>query len=110
VPALPAPGVPLNTPVAAMKPTPVGRIPLSMRVGAGEPVAITVKLRADPNVNVTAFELMIAGAWFAGGSEGAWVVPAHPAMSPTTERAAIEMNFAGHLRNAPACRQTGSGE
>jgi hypothetical protein len=93
-----------------MKPTPAGNAPLSVSDGAGEPVAITVKLLGAPTVNVTALELMIAGAWFVGGSEGAWVVPVHPAISPTTERAAIEMNFAGQLRNAPACRQTGSRE
>src|SRR5437879_5686934 len=39
VPPVPAAGVPLSTPVAAVKVTPVGRGPVSLKVGAGKPVA-----------------------------------------------------------------------
>jgi hypothetical protein len=33
-------------------------------VGAGEPVAVSVKVPAVPTVNVAVFALVIAGAWF----------------------------------------------
>jgi hypothetical protein len=53
-------GMPLSTP--AVNVTPAGRVPVSDRVGPGNPVAITVN---DPRafiVNVALFALMIAGA------------------------------------------------
>ena len=55
-------GVPLNTPVAVLNVTPAGRAPDSLRVGVGEPVAMTVKVPAVPAVNVALFALVIAGA------------------------------------------------
>src|SRR5262245_1445567 len=64
VPPVPAPGVPLKTPVAGVKVTPLGRAPLSLKVGVGEPVAVTVKVPALPTVNVVLFALVIAGVWF----------------------------------------------
>ena len=39
-----AAGVPDSTPVDALKVTPLGRAPDSVSVGAGKPVAVTVKL------------------------------------------------------------------
>ena len=64
VPAAPAAGVPLKTPVAALNVTPLGNVPVSLNVGVGEPVAVTVKEPAVPTVNVVLFALLIAGPWF----------------------------------------------
>jgi hypothetical protein len=58
-----AAGVPLSTP-AEDKVTPLGRVPLSLNVGAGKPVAVTVKEPAVPTLNVVLLALVIAGAWF----------------------------------------------
>ena len=41
---------------------PAGSAPLSLNAGAGEPVAITVKLPATPTVNVALEALVILGA------------------------------------------------
>ena len=43
--------------------TPLGSVPVSLRVGIGKPVAVTVKLPAAPTVKVVLFALVIAGAW-----------------------------------------------
>src|SRR5712692_6732653 len=58
-----AAGVPLSTPVAAVKVTPLGSVPVSLSVGAGLPVAVTVKLPAVPTVKVALLALVMAGAW-----------------------------------------------
>jgi hypothetical protein len=42
--------------------TPPGSAPVSVRVGVGDPVVVTVKLPAVPTVNVVLFALVIAGA------------------------------------------------
>ena len=42
--------------------TPLGSAPVSVRVGAGVPVVVTVKLPAVPAVNVVLLALVIAGA------------------------------------------------
>jgi hypothetical protein len=65
VPPLPAAGVPLN--VAVPFPlftnvTPLGSAPVSVSVGVGDPVVVTVKLPAVPTVNVVLLALVIAGA------------------------------------------------
>ena len=52
VPPVPAAGVPDNTPVAALKLTPLGKDPDSETVGVGNPVEVTVKVPAVPTVNV----------------------------------------------------------
>jgi len=62
VPAVPAPGVPLSTPVAAVNVTPVGSVPDSLRVGAGKPVVVTVNVPAAPTVNIVLVALVMAGA------------------------------------------------
>ena len=49
-----------------MNVTPVGNVPVSVRVGAGKPVAVTVKLLGVPTVKVVALALVIAGATDAG--------------------------------------------
>ena len=40
--------------------TPVGRAPVSLNVGAGEPLAVTVNVPAAPTANVVWFALVIA--------------------------------------------------
>jgi hypothetical protein len=50
--------------VAALKVTPDGRVPDSESVGAGFPVAVTVKEPAVPTVKVVLLALVMAGAWF----------------------------------------------
>jgi len=62
VPLVPTAGVPLNTPVAAMKFTPLGNAPLSLKVGTGKPEAVTVKEPAVPTVNVASVGLVITEA------------------------------------------------
>jgi hypothetical protein len=47
--------------VAVLNVTPDGNAPDSLNVGAGVPVATTVKDPATPTVNVTLFALVIAG-------------------------------------------------
>jgi hypothetical protein len=47
-----------------LKVTPDGRAPYSLRVGEGDPVAVTVNVPAVPTVNVVLFGLVMAGAWF----------------------------------------------
>jgi hypothetical protein len=59
-----AAGVPLSTPVAALNVTPLGSVPLGLRVGAGKPVVVTVNDPAVPTLKVALFALVIAGAWF----------------------------------------------
>ena len=58
---MPAAGVPLRTPVAALKLTPLGKVPVSLSVGAGEPVAVTVKVPLLPAVNVCCSASVKAG-------------------------------------------------
>ena len=43
--------------------TPLGSAPVSVSEGVGVPDAVTVKLPAEPAVNVALFALVIAGAW-----------------------------------------------
>jgi hypothetical protein len=62
VPPLPAAGVPLKTP-AELNVTPEGNAPISLKVGAGKPVAVTVNVPLAPTVNVALPTLVIAGAW-----------------------------------------------
>jgi hypothetical protein len=58
-----AAGVPLSRPVPALKVTPLGRVPLSFRVGAGKPVSVTVNAPVVPRVKVVLLALVMAGAW-----------------------------------------------
>ena len=61
VPAVPAAGVPLSTPVEGLKVMPAGRAPLSDNVGEGIPVAMTLNEPAKPTVNALVLALLIAG-------------------------------------------------
>jgi len=64
VPPVPAPGVPLRTPVVMLNVTPVGNVPVSLNVGLGVPVADTVNVPGVPTVKVVLFALVITGAVF----------------------------------------------
>ena len=46
-----------------MNVTPLGSVPPSLKLGAGNPVTVTVNVPAVPTVNVVLFALVIAGAW-----------------------------------------------
>ena len=62
---MPAAGVPLSTPVPALKRDAGSAARRSrLSVGVGKPVAVTVNVPATPTVKVVAFALVIAGAWF----------------------------------------------
>jgi hypothetical protein len=58
---VPAPGLPASTP-AEVSVTPEGRAPVSEKVGTGKPVAVTVKVSAEPTLKVVLDPLVIAGA------------------------------------------------
>ena len=62
MPAVPVAAVPLSTWVLVLNETPLGRAPLSLYVGAGKPVVVTVKVPAVPTTNVVWSALVIAGA------------------------------------------------
>ena len=62
VPPVPAPGVPLSTPVEELNVSPVGNVPVSLKVSAGKPLAVTVKLPALPTVKAALLALVIVGA------------------------------------------------
>ncbi len=60
-PPVPVAGVPESTPVVELRVTPVGRAPVSLKVGAGEPVAVTVNVPAEPSAKVVALAEVMAG-------------------------------------------------
>lgn len=62
VPPVLAAGVPMSTP-ADESVTPLGKAPVSVNVGDGKPVAVTVNDPAVPTVNVVLAGLVMAGAW-----------------------------------------------
>jgi len=61
VPPVPAAGVPLRTPVCALKVTPLGSVPVCVIVGAGFPLAATVNVPATLTLNETELALTNAG-------------------------------------------------
>jgi hypothetical protein len=64
VPPVPAAGVPARIPVAGVNVTPVGSAPVSLSVGVGIPVAVTVNVPAVPAVNIVLLALVITVAGF----------------------------------------------
>jgi len=60
-------GVPLNKPVPASKVTPVGKGPLQLRIGVGDPAAVTVMRPLLLTVKVALAALMNDGAAWRGG-------------------------------------------
>lgn len=86
-------GVPCKTPVPPLNVTPDGSVPeVRERVGAGTPVAVTVKLFAAAVENVVALALVNTGALFRvrvklaviGDSPGTVVAPQVPSASTAT--------------------------
>ena len=66
MPVVPVAGVPLRTPVAGFKDTPLGNVPfVTLNVGAGEPVAVTVNDPATPSLKVALLALVKAGGTMA---------------------------------------------
>ena len=61
VPAVPAAGVPLSTPVVELNVTPLGKFPLTESDGGGTPVAVMVNELGVPIVNVALEPLVITG-------------------------------------------------
>jgi hypothetical protein len=61
VPPVPPAGVPDNAPVAVLKLTPFGRRPEIESVGAGDPVAVTWKLKLRPTVAIVEIALVKTG-------------------------------------------------
>ncbi len=53
-------GVPLSNP-AELSVTPPGKAPVSLKVGAGKPVAVTLNEPNMPTVKLVLFALVIAG-------------------------------------------------
>ncbi len=66
VPAIPAAGVPLRTPVAVSNAMPVGRVSPLTAKEAGELLAATVKLPAMPTVKAVTFAEVMVGAILLG--------------------------------------------
>jgi hypothetical protein len=50
------------TPVVVLRLTPAGSAPVSLNVGAGKPVPVTVNVPNVPTVNVVLFALVTAGS------------------------------------------------
>jgi len=94
VPAVPADGVPLNAPVAALNVTPAGSVPASLSVGAGVPVAVSVNVPVVPTRNVVLFALVIPGAGFPG-----LLFPL--VVQPATKRRAIKTAIPRIPQNTP---------
>ena len=63
LPPVPTAGVPDSRPTVESD-TPFGRVPFSVKVGAGNPLAVAVNVPFWPAVNVVEAALVIAGASF----------------------------------------------
>jgi hypothetical protein len=59
-PTVPNAGVPLSAP-AEVSVTPLGSAPVSLKVGVGKPVAVTVNELGESTVNDVLLELVMAG-------------------------------------------------
>jgi hypothetical protein len=79
VPPLKAAGVPLKVAVPlplSVKVTPVGKLPVMLNEGVGEPVLVIVNEPADPTLNVVLLRLVMAADEFtAKGAEAVLPVP-----------------------------------
>jgi len=58
---VPTLGVPASVPVAGLKVTPPGRVPVMERVGSGTPIAVTLKVPANKMLKVTLLALVMDG-------------------------------------------------
>jgi hypothetical protein len=54
--------VPLSVAVAESNITPLGSVPVTLKLGEGNPAAVAVKLPAFPTVKVAVLALVIVGA------------------------------------------------
>jgi hypothetical protein len=63
-PDVPLAGVPLRIPVLELNVTPDGSAPVSDKIGAGSPVAVTVNDPTEPTANEALFALVTAAGWF----------------------------------------------
>ena len=59
---MPDAGVPLSTPVVALNVTPLGSVPVWLKVGVGKPVFITVNELAMPKGKLVLLALVMAAA------------------------------------------------
>jgi hypothetical protein len=62
IPCVSGPGVPPSTPLTAPNEIPAGSAPVSLKVGDGKPVAVTLNVPGLPTVKLVLFALVIAGA------------------------------------------------
>ena len=60
--------MPLNAPVVELNEMPLGNVPDSPNVGAGEPLAVTVNTEFTPTVKVVLPELVMTGALLLAGA------------------------------------------
>jgi hypothetical protein len=70
---VPAAGVPLSVPVPlplSWNVTPLGKAPLSVMLGVGDPVVVTVKEPAVPTWKAVLLALVIAGVCFTVSVKG----------------------------------------
>ena len=59
----PWPGVGMPASTVPLKVTPAGRVPARLKVGAGKPLAVGVKVPFEPTAKVVALALVKAAAW-----------------------------------------------
>jgi len=95
---VPVAGIPASTPLDALNVTPLGRAPDSANVGAGDPVAVTVKLPATPIVKAVLPALENPGAVFAVVLD---------VVQPATNRTEIRAKIAKILQATPAVNREG---
>jgi hypothetical protein len=111
--------VPLSTP-AELSVTPLGSAPVSLKVGAGKPVAVTVNALAEFTVNEVLFELVMDGAcpivrvkfWVALGEtpfEAVIVIGKLPVTDAVPLRAPVELNVTPP-GSAPISLKVGAGK
>ena len=83
-------GVPANTP-ALVKVTPPGNALVVVKVGGGEPVAVTLNVPAAPTVKAVAAALVNAGG--TGTGDGTTVTAAEAGPEPTAFLATTEHEY-----------------
>jgi uncharacterized membrane protein len=103
VPPVFAVGVPLSVPPGA-RVTPAGSVPVSLKLGAGNPVAVTGNELLLPTVNVVAAALVTAGAWSIVNVK-LWV-----AFAPTPLLAVMAMGYEPPVFAAAVPPSTPAGE
>src|ERR1035441_7089072 len=107
---MPAPGVPLSVP-SVPRVIPLGNAGVSLKVGAGKPVAVTANVSAMPTVKVALFTLVIVGGWFTvsvkdcdASGEMPLVAPIVMEYVPPVPGAGVPLSTPPELRVTPAGR------